>query len=166
LDPARSFNISVTNTVSGGEMDIFSPAPLGQNLRWVEGYAFVGQFYEVTASESLEFSGPITIEITFGPDPLVGYPLLARTDPGEVLLARFANRQLEILDNLQVELQPDRYVVRGQYTPPSGGSGFDQLGTFVVLQTVPEPGSLMLLAMAGGWLFGRGRRQGWFAGRM
>jgi len=137
-----TFSLSVIGSILPGTVDIFSPDDATSLFSPSPGYRFAGEIFDLLESADLDLTGSaVSVGLQFGPGLLSGDPL----DPTRpVCLARLANGHMDLLSCSD---DPTLFNLTGSYQPESKFPGALQLGEFALVQTVPGPGSLVLLLL-------------------
>lgn len=147
--------------LTAGEVDVTMPSDLALMTALPPPlYHFAGYTALVIPSEDLAVGGPINVSFEYGPGLLFGNPVI---DPNRLELIWIANGRVEFLrDDFINDI--GKFTISASYTPPSPESGFNQFGFFAVVQSVPEPSTIVLVGTglaalpAYGWRRSRRRR--------
>jgi len=154
IDLGRTLRLALANApVTPGGLDVFMPAYADALSPPPPGYQFVGEVFDLLATDGLEVAGPVTIGIEYGDVQLIGRP--AR-DPAALRLARLTNGRQELLSDFVND--PQHHVLTAVYVPDSPGTGLEQFGEFVLVQVTPEPATLLLVLGGAAALAARGVR--------
>ncbi|MBX9579803.1 MAG: hypothetical protein K2X87_05795 [Gemmataceae bacterium] len=155
--PSSSLGLNLKALVAGGALDISSPPPDLSLVLPPPGTEFVGDIYDIRAVDGLEVFGRVRVDIEYGPLDLLDNPAV---NPASFRILRYADGVSTFLTPDPDHTDPGRFILSGYYDAPSPGSGADQFGQFVIVQTVPGPSSLVLLGVGGLALAARRGRRG------
>jgi hypothetical protein len=132
---------------AAGLIDFFTPPPGTELAAPPAGHLFLGSVYDVLADNTLTVSGLVDVKMEYGPT-LLDNPLISPSALDSLELVRITDAGIVPLTLISNDTTDG--VIEGYYYAPTGG--LDQFGEFAILQTVPEPSPLLLLAIGVGLL--------------
>lgn len=140
IDTGRTLRLALSaDPITPGGLDVFMPTYDLALAQPPAGYQFVGEIFDLLATDGLEVTGMVSVGIEYGQTQLFGNPVV---DPSMLRMARLANGRAEILPDFINDTS--NFVITAFYTPESASSGRDQFGEFAIIQ-VPEPSTLIPL---------------------
>lgn len=145
IDLGKSLQLALGGLLQPGALEVLAPTSLGAISIPPLGFIYVGPIFDIVPADALIADGEIRLGIEYGPFQLVNPPVL---DPASLQLVRIANGQYDFLGGLFNDL--GSYTMFGSYFASSSdiAANLNQFGEFAIVQAVPEPATILLLALA------------------